>query len=43
MSLCFILKDQSFYVKFLSFEKEKKSDNLKDLFYFEIIFWSFLI
>ena len=43
MSLCFILKNQSFYIKFLSSEKKEESDNLKDLFSFEIIFLSFLI
>ena len=43
MSLCFILENQSFYIKFLSFEKKKELDNLKDLSLFEIIFLSFLI
>ena len=43
MNLCFILKNQSSHIKFLSFEKKKESDNLKDLFPFEIIFLSFLI
>ena len=43
MSLCFILKDQSFHIKFLPFEKKKKSDSLKDLSLFKIIFLNFLI
>ena len=43
MSLCFILKNQSFYIKFLSFEKKKESDNLKNLFFFKVIFLNFLI
>ena len=38
MSLYLILKNQSFYIKFLLFEKKGESDNLKDLFLFEIIF-----
>ena len=38
MSLYFILENQLFYIQFLSFEKKKELNNLKDLFCIEIIF-----